>query len=68
MRKITPHSICYWLSCAGIGLFIGNTINDAINYNKMLNSAPFWVFILENVVGQLGLDLTDTVLAEIRLS
>lgn len=50
MRKITPHSICYWLSYAGIGLFIGNTIKDAINYNKMLNSAPFWIFILENAV------------------
>lgn len=50
MRKITPYSICYWLSCAGIGLFIGNTIKDAINYNKMLNSAPFWVFIMVNAV------------------
>lgn len=50
MRKITPYSICYWLSCAGIGLFVGNTIKDSINYNKMLNSAPFYVFILANAV------------------
>lgn len=50
MRKITPHSLCYWLSCAGIGLFIGNTIKDAINYSRMLNAAPFWIFILENAV------------------
>ena len=50
MRKLTPYSLCYWLSCAGIGLFIGNTIKDAINYNKMLNSVPFWAFILENAV------------------
>lgn len=50
MRKITPYSICYWLSCAGIGLFVGNTIKDAINYNKILNSAPFYVFALENAL------------------
>lgn len=63
MRKITPHSLCYWLSCAGIGLFIGNTIKDAINYNKMLNSAPFWVFILENVVTYLLPGVVFAVLA-----
>ena len=50
MRKITLYSICYWLSCAGIGLFVGNTIKDAINYNKMLNSAPFYAFVLANAV------------------
>ena len=50
MRRTTPYSICYWLSCAGIGLFIGNTIKDAINYNQVLNSAPFYVFVLENAV------------------
>ncbi len=50
MRKITPYSICYWLSCAGIGLFIGNTIKDAINYSRLLNSAPFYVFVLANAV------------------
>lgn len=50
MRRTTPYSICYWLSCAGIGLFIGNTIKDAINYIQVLNSAPFYVFVLENAV------------------
>ena len=50
MRRITPYSICYWLSGSGIGLFIGNTIKDAVNYNKMLNSAPFYVFVLANAV------------------
>ncbi len=50
MRRTTPYTICYWLSCAGIGLFIGNTIKDAINYSRLLNSAPFYVFVLENAV------------------
>lgn len=50
MRRITPYSILYWMSCACFGLFAGSTIKDAINYNKMLNSAPFWVFILANAV------------------
>ena len=50
MKKITSYTIFYWLSCAGVGLFIGNTIKDAINYNKMLNSAPFYVFVLANAV------------------
>lgn len=50
MRKITPYRILYWVSCACVGLFIGSTIKDAINYNTMINSAPFWVFILANVV------------------
>jgi len=50
MRRTTPYSICYWLSCAGIGLFAGNTIKDAINYSRLLNSAPFYVFVLANAV------------------
>lgn len=50
MRRITPYSILYWMSCACFGLFAGSTIKDAFNYNKMLNSAPFWVFILANAV------------------
>ena len=50
MRKITPYSIFYLLSCACVGLFAGSTIKDAINYNATLNSAPFYVFVLANVV------------------
>lgn len=50
MRRTTLYSILYWMSCACFGLFIGNTIKDAINYNTMLNSAPFYVFVLANAV------------------
>ena len=50
MRRTTPYSILYWMSCACFGLFIGNTIKDAINYNTMLNSAPLYVFVVTNAV------------------
>ena len=50
MRKITLYSVFNFLSYICIGLFAGSTIKDAINYNNMLNSAPFWVFILANAV------------------
>ena len=29
-------------------MFAGSTISDAINYNRMLNLAPFYVFVLAN--------------------
>jgi len=50
MRKITPYSIFYLLSCACVGLFAGSTIKNAFNYNTTLNSAPFYVFVLANAV------------------
>jgi len=50
MRRITPYSIFIFLSCVCIGLFAGGIIKDAINYNKVINSAPLWVFILANAV------------------
>ncbi len=50
MKKLTLYSVLDVLSYICIGLFVGNTIRDAVNYNQMLNSAPFWVFILANAV------------------
>lgn len=50
MRKITVYRVFIFLSYICIGLFAGSTINDAINYNTMLNSAPFYVFVLANVI------------------
>ena len=50
MRKITPYSIFNLLSWICIGLFLGCTIKDACNYNSMINSAPFYVFVLANTV------------------
>jgi len=50
MRKITPYSIFNLLSWICIGLFLGSTIKDAYNYNSMINSAPFYVFVLANAV------------------
>lgn len=50
MRKIALYSIFNFLSYICIGLFAGSTISDAINYNKTLNSAPFYVFVLANAV------------------
>lgn len=50
MKKLTLYSVLDVLYYICIGLFVGNTIRDAVNYNQMLNSAPFWVFILANAV------------------
>lgn len=50
MRNFTPYRIFKFLSYVCIGLFAGGIIKGAINYNKMLNSAPFWVFVLANAV------------------
>lgn len=53
MRRMALYSIFNFFSYICIGLFAGSTIKDAINYNTMINSAPFWVFILANAVAWL---------------
>ena len=50
MRKITEYSVFEFLSYICIGLFVGSTVGDAVNYSKMLNSAPFYAFVLANAV------------------
>lgn len=50
MRKISLYYIFNFLSWLCFGVFAGSTIKDAINYNSMLNSAPFYVFVLANVI------------------
>ncbi|MBO5352694.1 MAG: hypothetical protein J6A77_05290 [Lachnospiraceae bacterium] len=50
MRKNTYYSMVRLLSWLFFGFFLGAVIKDAIQYNSMLNSAPFYVFVLANIM------------------
>lgn len=50
MKKVNFIKICFVLSGLFLFCFIGKTIFDYIQYSATLNSAPFSLWILENIV------------------
>ena len=50
MKKINGVSVCYTLSIILFLGFIINTIVDYRRYNSTLNSAPFYLWVLVNIL------------------
>lgn len=50
MKKISSVTVCYVLSVLLLLGFIVNTIVDYGRYNRTLNSAPFYIWIVVNVL------------------
>ncbi len=50
MKKINAARICNILSIALLVGFVINTIVDYIRYSTTLNSAPFYLWIIVNMV------------------
>ena len=50
MKKINGVSVCYTLSILLFLGFIINTIVDYSRYDSTLNSAPFYLWVLVNIL------------------
>ena len=50
MKKINGVRVCYTLSVMLFLGFIINTIVDYSRYNSTLNSAPFYLWVLVNIL------------------
>ena len=50
MKKINGVTVCYTLSALLFLGFIINTIIDYNRYNSTLNSAPFYLWIVVNIL------------------
>ena len=50
MKKINGTKVCFGLSVLLVIGFIINTIIDYSRYNSTLNSAPFYLWIIVNVI------------------
>ena len=50
MKKINGVTVCYTLSVLLFLGFIINTIVDYSRYNSTLNSAPFYLWVLVNIL------------------
>jgi len=50
MKKISGVTVCYTLSALLFLSFIVNTIIDYNRYNSTLNSAPFYLWIVVNML------------------
>ena len=50
MKKINGVSVCYTLSVLLFLSFIINTIVDYHRYNSTLNSAPFYLWVIVNIL------------------
>ena len=48
--KRTISTVCNLVSAALALIFVAKTILDGFGYDTVLNSAPFWVFVLRNAV------------------
>ena len=50
MKRINGKTMCYTLSVLLFFGFIINTILDYSRYNSTLNSAPFYIWIIVNMI------------------
>lgn len=50
MKKIKGETVCYTLSVLLLLLFIIHTIVDYSRYDSTLNSAPFYLWIVVNIL------------------
>ena len=50
MKRINGTTMCYTLSVLLFFGFIINTILDYSRYNSTLNSAPFYIWIIVNMI------------------
>lgn len=50
MKKINGETVCYTLSALLFLDFIINTIIDYNRYNSTLNSAPFYLWVVVNML------------------
>ena len=50
MKRINGKTMCYTLSVLLFFGFIINTILDYSRYNNTLNSAPFYIWIIVNMI------------------
>ena len=50
MRRINGVTLCYGLSVLLFVSFIVSTLTDYSRYNRTLNSAPFYIWIVVNAI------------------
>ena len=50
MKKVNISKLCYIISALLLVGFVINTILDYSRYNSTLNSAPFYLWVLVNIL------------------